>query len=122
VGLVDVTELLLDPDFIDPISVITRVPTVNDYGENVVTESSVNSWGSVQPASGRALQRLPEALRVANMSSFWFKGTITASAPGRYTTVLVFKGQRYNVVNVFDWTNFGQGWCEGLCVGEVPAP
>lgn len=118
---IDVTEVLSDPDFIDPIALIDRKPSVNSFGENVLTESKLVTVGSVQPASGRAIQRLPEALRVANMSSFWFKGTIVASAPNKYTSQLVFHGQRYNVVTVFDWTNWGSGWCEGLCVAEVPS-
>lgn len=118
---VDVTELFTDPDFVDVMSIADRVSFVDSLGQNVLTEKVTTSVGSVQPASGRAIQRLPEALRVANMTSFWFKGLIVASSPGKYTSQLVFKGQRYNVVTVFDWTNFGQGWCEGLCVAEAPA-
>lgn len=118
---IDVTELLSDPDFVDPIVLVDRKAQITSLGQSVITESPCNSYGSVQPASGRAIQRLPEALRVANMSSFWFKGLIVASAPGRYTSVLVFKGRRYQVVTVFDWTNWGQGWCEGLCVAELPS-
>lgn len=118
---INVTELLSDPDFVDVIQLVTRVPQVNSLGENVLTSSTVNSVGSVQPASGRAVNRLPEAMRVANVSSFWFKGTIVASAPGKYSSVLVFKGTRYQVQTVMDWTNWGEGWCEGTCIAEVPA-
>lgn len=118
---VDVTELLGDPDFIDAIQLIDRRPVVNNLGENILTDCVVNTVGSVQPAGERTVQRLPEALRVANLSNFWFRGTIVATAPGKYASVLVFKGVRYNVVQVFDWTNWGAGWCEGACVGVVPA-
>lgn len=118
---IDVTEILNDPDFVDPIQLVDRKPVVNYLGENVITECAHHSYGSVQPASGRAIQRLPESLRVANMSSFWFKGEIVAASPGKYTSVLVFRGMRFNVITVFDWTNWGQGWCEGLCVAERPS-
>lgn len=118
---IDVTELLTDPDFVGPLQLIDRRPRVNSRGENLLEEKTINSIGSVQPASGRALQRLPEALRLANVSSFWFKGTIVASAPGKYSSILVFQGQRYQVQTVLDWTNWGAGWCEGTCVAEVPA-
>lgn len=110
-----------DPDFIDPIQVVTRVPAVNSLGESVITESVLDTVGSVQPASGRQLQRLPEALRLENLSSFWFKGTIVATAPQRYPSILVFGGIRYQVKNVMDWSNFGQGYTEGLCVAEKPS-
>lgn len=120
-GRIDVTELLTDPDFVGPIQLVSRVPSINSRGENILSESSLCTVGSVQPASGRAIARLPEALRVANVSSFWFKGKIVASAPGKYSSILVFEGQRYQVQTVLDWTNWGAGWCEGTCVAEVPA-
>jgi len=37
-ALVDVTELLEDPDFLDEITVIRRPYAINDYGENVLSE------------------------------------------------------------------------------------
>lgn len=118
---IDVTELLSDPDFVDEMSILHRRPKVNSFGENTITEEKVDTVGSVQPASGRTLQRLPEALRVANVSSFWVKGGIIASEPGKYTDILVFRGKRYQVQIVFDWSNWGPGYSEGTCVAEVPA-
>lgn len=118
---IDVTDLLSDADFVDKICLVTRRPTVNNLGENIISESTIETVGSVQPATGRVVQRLPEELRVANLSSFWFKGTIIASAPGKYSSILVFRGMRFQVQTVNDWTNFGQGYCEGTCVAEVPA-
>ncbi len=119
---IDVSELMSDPDFVDPIQVITRTPSVSEFGENTVnTVSTLSTIGSVQPASGRALQRLPEALRVANVSSFWFKGQIIATETSRYPSILVFRGKRYQVQTVMDWSNFGAGYTEGTCVAEAPS-
>ena len=121
-ALIDVTDLLSDIDFVDAMSLITRVPTVDSMGENTLVEATLDSFGCVQAASGNVIQRLPDLLRVSNLTSFWFKGTIVASASGQYPSILVFKGQRYQVKSVFDWTNYGAGWTEGVCVAEVPAP
>lgn len=118
---IDVSELLLDPDFVDAMTVVTRTPIVNSKGENSTKDCPVISVGSVQPASGKTLFKLPEEFRVANVSSFWFKGEIIATAPGKYSSIVIFKGQRYQVQTVFDWTNWGAGWTEGTCVAEVPA-
>lgn len=118
---IDVTELLSDPDFVDNVQIVSRQSSENTYGENVITESTRNLVGSVQPASGKALQRLPEALRVANVSSFWVKGEIVATADGKYPDLLVFKGKRYQVQFIFDWTNWGAGWTEGTCIVETPS-
>lgn len=118
---IDVTDLMSDPDFVDPIQVITRTPYIDSLGQNHLTEKVMNSVGSVQPASYRVVQKLPELMRVANISSFWFKGTIIATAPGKYSSILVFRGLRYQVQTVADWSNFGQGYTEGTCIAEVPS-
>lgn len=119
---IDVADLLSDPDFVDPMSLVDRKPAIDNFGQNTLTEFRVNAFGSIQPASGKVIQRLPEFMRVANIRSFWFKGEIIASSPGKYSSVLIFKGLRYQVQTVFDWTNWGQGWTEGTCIAEVPAP
>lgn len=116
-----VTELFTDPDFVDPMTVVTRRPAVDGFGAVSFTEQVTRSVGCIQPASGKTVNKLPEELRVANVSSFWFKGEIIASAPGRYSSIIVFKGRRYQVQFVFDWTNWGSGYSEGTCVMEVPA-
>ena len=94
---------------------------MNGLGENVVTETCIESFGTVQPASGRVLQRLPDELRVANVASFWFKGEIVASDFKQYPSILVFNGKRYQVQIVFDWGNWGGGYTEGVCVAEKPS-
>lgn len=118
---IDVSELMVDPDFVDEMTLVTRVPNINLYGESSTQDTSLESVGSIQPASAKTLQRLPEALRLENVSSFWFRGIITASSLGKYPSVLVFKGNRYQVRQVVDWSNFGQGYTEGICVAEKPS-
>lgn len=118
---VDVADILADADFVDGIVLIHRTPTVDSFGQNQLTERSEPTYGSVQPASGKTLQRLPEALRIANVSSFWVKGKIISDGSCQYPDVIVFQGQRYAVQTIFDFTNWGQGWSEGTCVRERPA-
>lgn len=119
-GQVDVSELLVDPDLVDPIIVIRRIPNIDEYGENKLKEQGFNTIGSVQPASGKTLQRLPDAFRVANVSSFWIKGKIVSDGQCQYPDILVFNGVRFAVQVIFDWTNWGEGFCEGTCVREKP--
>ncbi len=120
-ALIDVTDLFHDTDFVEGISLITRVPSVNSYGESILSESTVNSIGSVQPASGKDLLRLPEELRLKDVFTFWYQGDIIATAPGLYSSILVFKGKRYQVQRVLDWSSWGRGWTEGLCIAELPS-
>jgi hypothetical protein len=118
---IDVDVLIGDPDFADEVTQIKRTPTVNFRGENLITEEKICTYGGIQPASGKVLQRLPESLRLADVKSFWIRGTITATAPGKYTDILESKGKRYQVQTVMDWSNFGEGFAEGTCVAELPS-
>lgn len=121
-GSVDVTDLLSDPDFVDAMMIINRKSEVNDRGENIVKEyPRPTTVGSIQPISGKALARLPEALRVMNVRSFWVRGLIEVDNACKYPDILVYKNKRYTVQSVLDWTNFGDGWCEGVCIVEVPS-
>lgn len=117
---IDVSDLMTDIDFVDKIQVITRTPWVDHFGTNYIGEIILDSVGSVQPANFRTVQKLPEAMRVANLYSFWFKGRIVASAPGLYSSILVFNKVRYQIQTVSDWSNFGAGYSEGTCVQETP--
>jgi hypothetical protein len=119
---IDVSEVLLDPDFVDDVVHITRVSTTNGLGENVIQECRNNTFGCVQPANGKTINRLPELFRVANLMSFWLQSKIVTSEPGKYSDLLVYRGQTFQVQNVFDWTSWGEGWCEGTCIAQVPAP
>ena len=117
----DITELMTDPDFVGEMLQISRISQANSLGENIITQCTTVTVGSVQPASGKMIERLPEAERIGNFMSFWLKGVIVASAPGKYTDILSFQGQRFQVKTVFDWSTWGAGWSEGLCVAEVPS-
>lgn len=121
-ALIDVSDIVLDPDFTSAMQIIHRTATVNTKGENVITEKlPIQTVGSIQPISGKTLMRVPEALRSENLRSFWTKTPIIADKHGVYTDILVFGCERFQVKHVFDWTNFGAGFTEGLCVAEKPS-
>lgn len=119
---VDVSDLLSDPEFVDNVILINRTPRINGKGENTLVDQATNTIGSVQPISGRTMMKVPETMRAENLSSFWLRATIIAVAPGKYSSILVFKGFRFQVRHVYDWSVWGEGFTEGLCVAEVPAP
>lgn len=117
----DVSDLLLDPDFIDEITMIHRTATVNAFGETVLVEASTVTVGSVQPASGKEMKRLPESLQTADVRSFFIKAAILSDGTSQYPDILVFQGQRFQIQVVQPWLHWGSGWNQGLVIGEVPA-
>ena len=125
-GQIDVSDLLADPDMIDRVILVRRAATVGTDGKNSVTEEQIPTWASVQPADNKAIQRLPEELRVMNLKSFHIKATIVSDGTAqdgtsRYPDVIIHKGIRYQVTKVFDWTNWGAGWSEGVCIQQKAA-
>jgi Na+/citrate or Na+/malate symporter len=113
---------MTDPDFVGQIQHVSRKTVQNSYGENILTDCTANTVGSVQPISTKDIQKIPEAMRIANMLTFFIKGTIVASAPGKYSDILIFQGQRFQVMTVNDWSAWGAGYCEGMCIAEIPSP
>ena len=119
---IDVSDLLLDPDFVDTVSVIRRTTAINSYGENVVSEpTTIVTVASVQPASFKQIQRLPDALRIADVRSFYIKIPIILDSTTTYPDVIVYRGKRFQVQTSAHWLNFGAGWCEAVCVAEKPS-
>lgn len=116
----EISEIILDPDFTDPVQLIHRKPFVDQYGQNQLEEEVIPTFGSVQPISGKMLQRVPDALKVSDVRTFWIQGTIVSDGQCQYPDLIVFRGQRFAVQTVLDWMNFGESYCEGLCVREKP--
>lgn len=117
---IDITDLLTDPDFVDEMVMITRSAIVDTLGQNLIVETTQNSVGSVQPADYKTLKRLPDGLQNEDIYSFWFKGEIVTTNNCKYPSIINFRNRRYQVQQVADWTMWGAGWCEGICIAEKP--
>lgn len=117
----DVSEMLLDPDFVDPIQIIRRTSIVDSHGKNVISELVTNSIASVQPAKFKDIQRLPEAMRLSDIRSFYLRAEIVKDGASDYPDILMFKGKRFQIQTAAPWGNFGSGWFEGIAVAEKPA-
>lgn len=115
---IDVSELMSDPDFVDKVEIITRVQSVDGYGEASMFEEAIETVGCVQPASYRTVMKLPEAQRVENLCSFWVRHSLAPTGKNNYPSVIVFRGKRFQVKTVAEWSNFGSGFSEGTCVAE----
>lgn len=115
---IDVSDLLLDPDFVNACQLVHRTSTVGTNGKNTLVETTVDTYGSVQPASAKELQRVPEALRMSDWRAFYIKAEILADGSSQYPDLIVFNGRRYEVKSTEPWLNYGAGWNKGLCVGQ----
>ena len=119
-ALIDVSDLLRDPDFTNVVTLIRRTVTVNEHGENVMTENACYITAVVQGDNTETLDKLPEGARLSDILTVFYRGTLTAERPGGYADIIVWQGKRYQVKEVVeDFMNYGAGFTKAYCVLEA---
>jgi hypothetical protein len=118
-ALLDVSELLSDPDFADDFTILRSVRTVDNTGRTVDTPGAYYSYGCIQPAKEAQLKQLPELERVGSFISvvtpFRLLALTSTTAPDQ----IIWRCGTYRVKVVRDWTNFGEGFVEAICELET---
>ena len=113
--LVDVTELLSDPDFVEDFTVIRSTRTMDQHGRVVDLPGQYSTYGSIQPTSGSTLMILPEAERVGAfitvVTMFPLIALSDTTAPDR----IIWHNKTYQVKLLNDWTDYGQGFVSAVC-------
>lgn len=116
---IDVSELLLDPDFLDTVTLIRRSVTIDTHGEAVIAETSSSVKMSVQGSNTETLLRMPEGARLSDLITVYYRGVLTAESVGGYADVIVWGGRRYQVKEVpEDFSNYGGGFMMANCLLE----
>ncbi|SEI98886.1 hypothetical protein SAMN04244579_02715 [Azotobacter beijerinckii] len=116
-ALLDVTEVLLDPDFMDTSLVCRRMAqSVGDDGRAESVENQIPFAGVVTSDKGDILERLSGGERK--------KGSITIHTVFRLSSgsgsdgiadIVTWQGRDYTVSNVNDYNHFGRGFVAASC-------
>jgi hypothetical protein len=115
-AMIDVSEILLDPDFGNTVSLITRAASVNEYGEGVLAETAINVRVVVEQEGSEMMARLPEGARLSDYITVYYRGKLSAERAGGYADVVVWDGKRYQVKEVAEnYLNFGAGFTKAIC-------
>ena len=119
-ALVDVSQLIVDPDFCNSFTLIKRSEVINVYGEMVLTETPSTVLGVIQDISPEMLKRAGDDAQLWDGITVWYRGKLEAQSPNGYCDVVVWNGYRYLVKLVNEqFMNFASGWTEALCAKEV---
>lgn len=116
-ALIDVSEIVTDPDFLDSVTLIRRTSVVGNNGRNVLAESSSTVSMVVQPAKPDDLKRLPDSVRRQDAINVWYRGTLSSDAGGLYPDIVVWNSKRFQVQTsdpFGNWAN-GTGYTESIC-------
>lgn len=113
----DVTEILLDPDFMDTGLVCKRsIQTIGDFGRAVNTVTSTPFAGVVTSDKGDILERIAGGERKKGSITIHTMFRLTAgSGEDSIADIVTWQGRDYTVANVNDYSHFGRGFVAVSC-------
>ncbi len=116
--MIDVSELLTDPDLAQTFQVIRFTGTWNQGEYTQAPSAPITMTGVIQPASSQdAVRFAPEGERLSNLIVVYCTTEIQYSdAKQQESDIIVWHGNRYRVAQVRQWTDHGywQVWAEGI--------
>jgi hypothetical protein len=112
---ISVVENLYDPDFIDPVTVMRRVQTVDADGLAVVTEQRIDIVASIQSASGDDLVMTADLARTESTYEIITTFPLLTATDTTGADEVIWNGWRFVVINVGRFGNWagGAGHYEG---------
>lgn len=117
-ALLDVSEVLSDPDLIEPTGLVRvrRTQTVSPQGLASNAEATLPFSGVVTAGKGDSLRRTDAGNNAQGNVTVTTTTDLRAEAPGQDADIVVWQGRRYIVESIADYRNFGyvQAYCDLL--------
>ena len=114
--LLDVSDVLDDPDFADTFQVVRNFKTANQRGRTVLTPEPVqNAIGVVQPSSSLNLQRLADGTRSSGSITIWTRYPLSDGDGSEDAHIVFWHNSHWVVRQVDDWSRFGSGYIKAIC-------
>ncbi len=112
----DVTDVLLDPDFLDTTLSVTRnAQTVTDGGIAVDAPTTTGFYGVVTSLNGSVLQRVAEGAHIEDTITIHTPFKLIAGQAGYDADVVNWQGLQWTVTNVNDYSTYGRGFVAATC-------
>jgi len=115
--MLDVSDVLRDPDLVQSVQVTRAAEDVDDHGRTLLTPGEISIQGVVHPATEEQLQRLPEADRSNETIAVYTATRLTAGDDTHAPDVVTWKGGTYLVKGVWDYSDYG--YFEALAVSNT---
>lgn len=112
--LLDVTDVLSDPDFQDDRLTYARISeTVDSQGLGVYTPTVTPFSGVVQP-NGDQMKRLEDGSYHDASITIWTRTRLISGEVGSTADIVNWKGADYTVMKIMDW-DYGPGYQQAFC-------
>ncbi|MGO4171559.1 hypothetical protein [Bosea sp. TAF32] len=114
--LLDVSDVLSDPDFADGATITRTVVTVDpETGRTIETPTTTPISVVVTSDKGRNLQRNPEAALSEGSIIVHTTFTLTEGGNGVDADIIDWNGRKWTVVTVDDYSRYGAGFTCAMC-------
>ncbi|MCX5516231.1 hypothetical protein C3941_19775 [Kaistia algarum] len=113
--LLDVSDVLADPDFADTLVLTRSTQTTGSNGRATRTSVQSTISGVVTSNSGDVLKRFPDLARVGGSILVHTTARLVASADNVEADVLTWRGRDYTVSALNDYSSFGAGFVVAGC-------
>lgn len=107
---ITVAELLLDPDFVDPVTVLRQIETIGDDGIAVYRQASIPIVASIQSQSGDTLAMLPDLARTEGSYEIITTFPLLAATDATGPDIVVWNGRHHRVTSIGRFGNFTNGF------------
>lgn len=114
--LLDVSEVLDDPDFADLITVTRLVETVGDNGRATAQSQVFNNVSAVvTQGNGDTLKQMPEGSTLEGVIVVHSRFGLVSETETTQPDVVSYIGRDYTVAQINDWSRYGAGFTIGIC-------
>lgn len=114
--LLDVSDVLLDPDFCDStLACLRNQETVSAQGLVQLTSEEIGFAGVVTSERGDELNRDPGAERISGTILIITQFRLRAAGATIAADVVVWNNRDWTVVKVNDYSSYGAGFREATC-------
>lgn len=114
--LLDVSEVLEDPMFLEMLTVKRRAITIGSNGRETVTETVFNPYGVVNAGSPGDLIRTDAYEAARNVISVHVKAfRLIDPENGRRPDTVVWQGDEYVVKKSYNYSQYGAGFIAADC-------
>jgi galactose-6-phosphate isomerase len=112
----DVSDVLLDPDFFDNTLICERNAIITDNtGRGVRTVEAMRFCGVVTSDKGELLQRGAVGQHATDNVTIITRFRLRDAGPGADADIVRWIGKRYTVTKVNDYSTYGIGFIEAGC-------
>lgn len=115
-AFLDVTDVLLDPDFMDRGLTCERLAqVVTDDGLAVNTPTLTTFAAVITSDRGDLLVRLAAGERIEGSITIHSRFRLMEGTAGQTADIVHWRGRRYTVSRVDDYSHFGRGFTAATC-------